>query len=357
MSRAEPADQVSFIVPTLKRPEFLRRCIESLAKQETSPAEVLVGVRSDDLLSKNVVTEFHGRLNVRTVQAEGTGVVGSMNSCLAQANGTLVGIADDDVELPPNWLSRMLSHLKSHANVLGAGGRDLLQDDPARRRAEELKFDVGRIYWFGRISGNHHRGGGEPREIDLLRGSNCLYRGDFLRSVGFETNLRGQGAQVHWELALALQVKKRKKRLFYDPETEVIHHVAPRLDNDQLHRGRFSYEATVDLAFNETFVVLQHGSGLFRFTIPLWQLAIGSPTSPGVVNVIRTAITKRAPSWERVGATMRGRYLAWNAFRRAAKLAKTMVSSDRSSRSASLEVPMTQDRTVVARPPSRPKNR
>ena len=324
MCRAETADHVSVIVPTLKRPDFLRRCIESLAKQETSPAEVLVGVRSDDLLSHKVLNDFHGRLNVRTVEARGTGVVGSMNSCLAQANGNLVGIVDDDVELPPNWLSRMISHLRSHGDVLGAGGRDLLQDDPSRRRAERLTFDVGRIYWFGRISGNHHRGGGPPREVDLLRGSNCLYCGDFLRSVGFETNLRGRGAQVHWELALALQVKNRKKRLFYDPETEVIHHVAPRLDNDQLHRGRFSYEATVDLAFNETFVVLRHGSGLFRFSIPLWQLAIGSPTSPGVVNVIRTAITKRAPFWERVGATMRGRFLAWNAFRRAPKIAKTI---------------------------------
>lgn len=315
-------DSVSFIVPTLRRPEFLRRCLASLAGQEVSPTEVLVGIRSDDELSQAVLPEFRDRLIVKQVVAEGVGVVGSMNSCLAAARCPLTGIVDDDVELPPDWLSRMLAHLSHHPDVLGVGGRDLLQDDPPRRRSEKLRLDVGQLCWFGRITGNHHRGGGKPRKVDLLRGSNCVYRADFLRSVGFETRLRGRGAQVHWELALALQVNKRKKRLFYDPEIGVIHHVAPRLDDDQLHRGRFSYEATVDLAFNETFVVLQHGSGLFRFTSPIWQSAIGSPTCPGVVNVIRMALTKRAPFWERVGATMQGRYLAWNAFRRAPKLAK-----------------------------------
>jgi GT2 family glycosyltransferase len=306
-------DSVSFIVPTLKRPEFLRRCLASLAEQEVSPSEVLVGIRSDDELSLAVLPEFCNRLIVKQVVAEGVGVVGSMNSCLAAARCPFIGIVDDDVELPPHWLSRMLAHLRDHPDVLGVGGRDLLQDDPPRRRSEKLRLDVGQLHWFGRISGNHHRGGGRPREVDLLRGSNCLYRADFLRTVGFETNLRGQGAQVHWELALGLEAKKRCKRLFYDPETEVIHHVAPRLDNDQLHRGRFSYEATVDLAFNETFVVLEHGTGPFRFMVPLWQLAVGSPTCPGFANVVRGVVTRRGAVWKRTRATIEGRYLAWKA--------------------------------------------
>src|ERR1700730_9582019 len=94
----------------------------------------------------------------------------------------------------------------------------------------------------------------------------ACFRGSFLKSVRLDENLRGQGAQVHWELVLALRARQQAKRLFYDPEIEVIHHVAPRLDADQIHRGRFSYEATVDLAFNETFVILKYVSGLFRLT-------------------------------------------------------------------------------------------
>jgi hypothetical protein len=40
--------QVSLIVPTLRRPEFLYRCLRSLALQRSHPTEVLVGVRAED---------------------------------------------------------------------------------------------------------------------------------------------------------------------------------------------------------------------------------------------------------------------------------------------------------------------
>jgi len=148
--------------------------------------------------------------------------------------------------------------------------------------------------------------------VDLLRGSNCLYRGDFLRNVGFDEGLRGQGAQVHWELALALQARRLGKHLFYDPEIEVIHHVAPRMDADQIHRGRFSYEATVDLAFNETLVILKHGSGLFRVTGLLWQLLVGSPACPGFAILVRSAIKSKPEEFLKIHATLKGRYLAWS---------------------------------------------
>lgn len=115
----------------------------------------------------------------------------------------------------------MICHLKRHPDVLGAAGRDLLQDHPEMRRTEPRILDVGRLHWFGRITGNQYRGGGKPRKVDVLRGSNCLFRGAFLRGAGLDEILRGQGAQVHWEVALALPVGRvnvsfmiRKSRLF-----------------------------------------------------------------------------------------------------------------------------------------------
>jgi hypothetical protein len=212
--------------------------------------------------------------------------------------------------LSRDWLERMIRHLDDHSDILGAGGRDFLQDHPAMRRSEPRTSDVGQLYWFGRITGNHYRGNGAPRKVDLLRGSNCLYRGDFLRSVGFDESLRGQGAQVHWELALALQARQRRKHLFYDPEIEVLHHVAPRFGCDQIHRGRFSYHATVDLAFNETIIILKHGSGMFRMTGLLWQLLVGSPACPGIANLGRSAIKSEPFGFVKVRATLKGRLLA-----------------------------------------------
>jgi glycosyltransferase involved in cell wall biosynthesis len=311
--------RVSLIVPTLRRPAFLFRSLGSLVAQTVRPTEVLVGVRPDDDVSGSVIRMFFDMLAIRGIAAQGVGVVGSMNSCLAEARGDLIGFMDDDVELPPFWLERMICHLKNHPEVLGVGGRDFLQDHPAMRRSESRTMDVGRVYWFGRITGNHYRGGGVPRRVDLLRGSNCLYRGAFLRSVGFDQSLRGQGAQVHWELALALQARNRGKCLFYDPEAEVLHHVAPRMDTDQIHRGRFSYDATVDLAFNETLVILKYGSGVLRVTSVLWQLLVGSRACPGVAALIRDAMHSKKFGLLKLRATLKGRFLAWYAIAKAVR--------------------------------------
>jgi hypothetical protein len=49
--------------------------------------EVLVGIRADDDSNDELIKGFQDRLPVRKVEARGVGVVGSMNSCLREANG------------------------------------------------------------------------------------------------------------------------------------------------------------------------------------------------------------------------------------------------------------------------------
>jgi GT2 family glycosyltransferase len=258
-----------------------------------------VGVRRDDTESELVVREFASLLSAQHVEALGVGVVGSMNSCLAVAEGDFIALLDDDVEIPPEWTATMLKHLEREEGCVAVGGRDILLDYPEMRRSESLVDDVGLIHCYGRLTGNHHRAGGKPRCVDALRGSNILFRGEFLRRAGFELGLKGAGAQVNWELALALQARSQGRHMFFDPSIHVLHHVAPRHDDDLVHRGVFSVQGTKDIAYNETFVLLRHGSGWIRVTMLAWQLAVGSPTCPR-----RTSLLKR------LKATMQGRAAA-----------------------------------------------
>jgi hypothetical protein len=134
-----------------------------------------------------------------------------------------------------------------------------------------------------------------------------LFCGEFLRSVGFEKALAGSGAQVNWELALALQARAQGYRLFYDPTTEVVHHVATRHDNDTVHRGEFNASGTTDIAHNETLVVLKHARGIFRATILLWQSFVGSQTCPGMLRVFEGLVRSSTPFAPRFLATVKGR--------------------------------------------------
>ena len=65
--------ELLLIVPTLRRPEFLERCLGSIALQSSPPGEVLVGIRADDALSPPVLTKFVDCLRVKAVEAKGVG--------------------------------------------------------------------------------------------------------------------------------------------------------------------------------------------------------------------------------------------------------------------------------------------
>ena len=301
---------VAMIVPTLKRPTFLRRCLTAIERQTIEVASILVGIRPDDEQSLAVVSEFILRLPVKSVEAKGVGVIGSMSSCLQNAVEDFVGLIDDDVELPAHWLETMLRHLDENPRALAAAGRDFLQDHPEMRRSEKRVDDVGCLHWYGRITGNHHRGGGNPRPVQLLRGSNCLFRGSFLRDVGFEQRLRGQGAQVNWELALGLHAMRRRSHFFYDPNMEIIHHTAPRFDQDVLHRGGFDFRATSDCAYNETFVLARYAP-LFRKCAALaHQGVIGTSLAPGIFHFCRQVLARDHLAIPRLVATVGGRKAA-----------------------------------------------
>lgn len=301
---------VEFIVPTLKRAKHLRRCLRAILNQTIRPLQVLVGTKAEDQESEAVLKEFESALPVRSVQARGVGVIGSMASCLAKTSEDFVALLDDDVEIPADWTARMVAHLNHMPQCAAAGGRDILLDHPEMRRSEALVEDVGAIHWYGRITGNHHRGGGSPREVDLLRGSNMLWRGDVLRRFGFETRLRGSGAQVNWELVLALQAKRARMCMFFDPSVEVLHHVAPRHDDDTLHRGGFSAQATEDVAFNETFAVAHHGRGSKRLAMLAWQMIVGTPLCPGLARLGEVLTLRRQNLVRRLVHTLKGRLSA-----------------------------------------------
>ncbi|WP_395744620.1 glycosyltransferase family 2 protein [Prosthecobacter sp.] len=307
------SDSIGIIIPTLKRPAHLRKCLDSLKLQQTQADQILVGVRADDDLTPAVIREYAALLPVRAVEARGVGVVGSMNSCLKECLSQWIVLLDDDVEIPAHWLGAMLAHVKSRADVVAAGGRDILMDYPEMRRTEPLVEDVGNVHWFGRVTGGHHRGGGSARLVQVLRGSNCFFRGGFLRACGFESGLRGRGAQVNWELALGLQARAQNLKMIFDPAVRIIHNVAPRHDGDTVHRGAFSFEGTSDIAYNETFVALRHGSGLVRWTITLWQVLVGSAVCPGLARAVDFILRPRSMPHQRFAATLTGRLAAFKA--------------------------------------------
>jgi glycosyltransferase involved in cell wall biosynthesis len=282
------------IIPTYRRPEHLKRALDSARAQTRPPDEIIVGVRDTDQATLELLRNYPAPVLASLVSVPG--VVASMQAALERSTGDLVAFIDDDVELLPDWFSVALAHITARPRLGLLGGRDLLQDRPDYREAEPRRKEVGIMRWYGASSGNHHCGTGGYRPVDVLKGCNIIGRGDLLRSIGFEGALRGQGAQVNWEVALCLDVKSRGFEVGYDSELAVKHFIAPRFDADVNQRGGYSGEALFDEVFNLHYVLSSRLPASSAWLHHAWTLLRGSHHAPGLVQFLRIRFIRKDPN-------------------------------------------------------------
>lgn len=278
---------ISVVIPTYRRSDFLSKALDGLSKQTLLPDEIIIGTQAGD---DETLTFLAGLANghVRVATTEHRGVVANMGNAIAISSGDIVCLLDDDAEPTPDWLARIAAAFQRDEKLGGLGGRDLLLDEPEMRASEPRTAKVGVFTWGGmRMLGDHHRGIGQIRTVDVVKGCNCAFRGPLLRQLGFEQRLRGSGAQSYWELALCLDVAASRFRVAYDPEIVVVHHVAPRRGNNESERGWFDAGAVGDDTYNHNFVIWSRAKLPVAFCHLMSSLAIGSKLSPGFIQLVR----------------------------------------------------------------------
>lgn len=111
---------VSVIIPTYKRPEYLRRAIESVAGQTYRDWEILVVGRTSgpEDPTHEVVREFaQKRIPLRYLEQKNTSVSAARNMGIAQGAAKYVAFLDDDDEWLPHKLEAQVSFLDSHPEI------------------------------------------------------------------------------------------------------------------------------------------------------------------------------------------------------------------------------------------------
>jgi glycosyltransferase involved in cell wall biosynthesis len=319
-TRRQTPPVVCVLVPTYRRTGPLRECLSALIAQERRPDEVVLTVRDSDEETWAFLAgspELARSLPLTVVKIESRGVVAAMNGGLTalRADADIVALTDDDSEPHPDWLRRIEDLFESNPDAVGVGGRDMLPYDAEEPEREE----VGVLRWYGKAIGFHHKGVGPVRPVDLLKGVNCAFRAVPLRRVGFDTCLKGGGAQVHWEMSLCLRLKAEagtSDALLYDPALRVDHNPAPRHDNDVNHRGGFDAPALGDAIYNETLVLLEALPPVRRAAFWMWTHLIGTGMSPGLAQFVRFALKRDPTAALRVSVAFAARAAALRDHRR-----------------------------------------
>jgi glycosyltransferase involved in cell wall biosynthesis len=271
---------VSVVIPTYRRPEYLRRCLQAVITQSIRPDEVVVVRRPDDQGAITVLHEYHDQC-IRPVIVTKPGMLAALHVGIRHAAGRIIAFTDDDAVPFADWLESLLCHFRD-ASVGAVGGRDIVHnpDDAAR----PLTGDVGRIDHWGKLVGNHHLGTGPPRDVMVLKAVNMAFRRE---ALAIPAHLRGWGAQVHFEVATSLWARRQGWRLIYDPGARVDHYVGPRFDADQRWRPRAS--AVRDAAYNLVFSMLAMEPDLY-WRRAAYGLGVGDRAHPGVARAVVAAL-------------------------------------------------------------------
>lgn len=277
---------VTVIVPTYKRVDKLKNCLNSLSAQTYAPSEVIVTYHQSDKESCEVAQSFSEKLNLKLLEIEKPGVVAAENSAISNVQTEIVAFLDDDGIAPRDWLERIIRLFESDSLCAAVGGTDIiLQNMKYNYRVPVETF--GKLTWYGKVIGNHHFSGVGIREVDVLKGVNMAFRRDALNLIDLNLESRqNQGNGSHWELDLCLSVKRQRRKLLLDPSLEVEH------DSD--HSENDLKSNAINNAHNLTYVLLKH-LPLYRKIIFLFYVfVVGNTQQIGVLKFFANMIKFRS---------------------------------------------------------------
>ncbi len=272
-ARAGRALSISVVVPTYRRPDNLRRCLEALVHQVPAPGSVVVVVRDEDAESVQVVADFAAADPVRLVRVGRPGVIAALAEGISACETDIVATTDDDAIPRPGWIEALLSSYSNEV-IGGVGGPDLVHVNG--RPVDGAADRVGQVTWFGRLIGNHHLGWRYSGDVDVLKGVNMSLRKHLWV---LDHRLLGAGAQTDYELGVCLRARTLGYRLVFTPEAVVDHYPAYRPMGDV--RGDPRPQHVYDRAHNRLLVLLSTARGPRQVGLILaYELLLGRREAP-----------------------------------------------------------------------------
>lgn len=295
---------VSVLVPSYGRPSSLARCLLAIDAQDTSPRQLVVVARRQDAATRAVADSNPA---VTTVLVDRTGVAHAVEQGIAACTSRVVALTDDDSEPRLDWISRIDAAYEARPDLGAFGGRDVVVGDDDNRVPSSL---VGRVTWFGRITGFHHRGEGAAVEVDHLKGVNLTVLRSVVAAIPLTDRTRGHGAQYGFELQLCLAARAQGLVVVYDPALQVIHHAARRIDGSA--REVLGIDQITADVHNVMLAVRAELPLRRAAAVAAWSLAIGERKRPGILRaLVAVCQTRTVAPLHSFAAAMQGVSSGW----------------------------------------------
>jgi GT2 family glycosyltransferase len=189
-----PTLRISVVIPTYNRPETLERLLIQLAAQTMPPAEFEVVVVDDG--SRTAMPQVTVPYRLTVLQQQNRGAAAARHLGAETAVADVVLFIDDDMAVPPAWLSE---HARLHAGDPRAVVLGWVK--PPDGEALPL-FERFHALYLDQLASDVHGGRRTLSGIEVWSGNLSMRRSQYLKVGGFDA---GFGLSEDAELGLRLE--------------------------------------------------------------------------------------------------------------------------------------------------------
>lgn len=229
---------VSAIIATVGRPELLKVCLQSLAKQTVPVSEVVVVHCGDDAETKALINDScwtKAGMTVRYFHHSERNCAKQRNFAIQEATHESLLLVDDDIEVESEWVEELFRPIWTDGEVAATMGN--LVNQPMA--SPTFLWRIYRILLHGRRKGlapGRLVGAALPNGFPLNArnpmvsewiggGASAVRRSAFNSVGGFASFFSGSSPGEDLDLGYRLS---RKWKVYYVPTARCLHHQALR---------------------------------------------------------------------------------------------------------------------------------
>ncbi len=294
----EPADDpvISIVMPLYAGAELTHRALETIRDHTvTVPYEVIIINDGDDPATTALLEQVSG---ARILENDtNLGYLRSVNRAAQTARGRWLVLANNDIEVLPNWADELLD--------CGESADDIAIVSPMYLQPDGLISEAGGIIWDDATGHNYGRGDwpegwryGWRREIDYGSAAALLVRADVWREIGgFDERF----LPMYYEDAdLCFAARARGYRVMYEPQARVLHKEGSSAGTDE-SEGHKRHQALNRPRFREKWEEVLTRDHLSP-PEQLWDAWAGATARRGDRVVF---IDHRTPFWDKEAGALR----------------------------------------------------
>ena len=229
---------VSIVILTFNQLSYTRKCLESIEKytRDVKHEVILVDNASKDgtvpFLKKWVKKHPHSRL---IVNSENRGYAGGNNQGIKAAHGDYVLLLNNDVEVTPGWLSRMVRVMEQFPELGIVGPMTNYIAGPQKDETSTYTTNEG-LLEHARIRAEKYSG--KAREAAKIVGFAMLVKKTVFESIGVLDERFGRGNYEDDDFCLRASLKGFKLAIVLD---SFIHHYGSK----SFHGNNIDYEQSL----------------------------------------------------------------------------------------------------------------